>query len=267
LWGGGTGFVDKIELKLPKEIDEVEPHINRGFTSRGCPNKCSFCVVPRKEGEFKITGDILTLWDGKSKLVVCYDNNILAAPEHFAHNAEQAIKNKITIDYNQGLDHRRLTPEIVDVMKIMPHKEYHFAFDNPASINTVETAINLLQDKGINCCNWYCLCGYNTTIEEDLFRLNYLRSRKQNAYVQRFKTKENNKSQILAALAMWANQHHIFQGMTWEQFLNHPQNKQYLEFIPPPKERIPIWGLSTCGGVEIIGYEDEYVEFKRTSKS
>jgi hypothetical protein len=169
------------------------------------------------------------LWDGISRLVILYDNNALADPEHFETNAEIAIQHKITLDYNQGLDHRKLTPEIVDIMKVMPHKEYHFAFDNPNSIGSVEKAIDLLQSKGIQRCNWYILCNFDTTFEQDLFRLNYLRSRGQNAYVQRFKGRQN--SPKLTALARWANQHHIFQGMTWEQFLRHPDNAKYYKFI------------------------------------
>lgn len=236
---GGTGFYEwddeqkvyvipkDIELNLPQEIDKVEPHINRGFMSRGCCHNCLFCVVRFKEGEFRITGDVYNLWDGKSKLVVAYDNNALFSPSHFEYNAKIAIKHKIVLDYNQGLDHRFLTPEIVDIMKIMPHKEYHFAFDNPHSIASVEYAIDLLQNKGIKRSTWYVLCGFDTTFEQDLFRLNYLRSRGQNAYVQRFKSKNKKPDRKLTALARWVNQRHIFQGMTWEQFIKHPDNYQY----------------------------------------
>ena len=236
---GGTGFFEYnndamtytipkgVELELPKEIDVVEPHINKGFTTRGCNNRCPPCVVHFKEGCFKIVGDIYTLWDGNAKLVICYDNNILENPEHFEHNAKIAIKHKIKLDYNQGLDHKKLTPEIVDVMKVMPHKEYHFAFDKPQYINSVEKAINLLQSKGIMRCDWYVLCGYDTDQKEDLFRLNYLRERNQNAYVQRYQTKENKENPYYISLARWVNQHHIFQGMTWEQFLKHPSNKTH----------------------------------------
>lgn len=236
---GGTGF--DLAIKLPLEIDAIEPHINLGFTMRGCPNKCKFCVVPRKEGDPKIVGDILTLWDGKAKLVTLYDNNILALPEHFAHNAEQARENHITLDYNQGLDHRKLTPEIVDILKSFSHSEYRFAFDHPQSIKTVERAIDLLQDKGINRCSWYVLCGYDTTMEEDLFRLNYLRSRNQIAYVQRFRSKKNDKDPRLIALARWVNQHHLFRGMTWEQFLDHPDNKGYKRKLCELKDLEASW--------------------------
>lgn len=240
---GGTGFYvwdestkkyfipDGVLNKLPADIDAVEPHINSGFTTIGCPNACSFCVVNLKEGVFKIIGDVETLWDGKSKEVTCYDNNILHSPEHFEHNAKIAHNRKIVLDYNQGLDHRKLTPDIVDLMKYFPHKEYHFAFDSPNYIDTVKYAIDLLQSKGIMRCTWYVLCGFNTTMAEDLFRLNYLRSRNQNAYVQRFKSAKNNKDIRLITLARWVNQHAMFQGMTWEQFLDHPDNVRYKKLI------------------------------------
>jgi len=245
---GGTGFYewnselkkyiipDDLELFLPPEIDSIELHINRGFTMRGCPNKCSFCVVPIKEGLPKIIGTILNLWDGikrklKDNIVILYDNNIFANPAHFELNAKLAIENKITLDYNQGLDHRRLTPELVDIMKIMPHKEYHFAFDNPKSVDTVDKAITLLQSKGINRCNWYVLAGFDTTHKEDMFRLEYLKSRNQNAYLQRFRNKENDSDPRLIALARWVNQHAWFQGTTWQQFLDHPDNKGYKKIL------------------------------------
>ncbi|MFA5299104.1 MAG: hypothetical protein WC389_12930 [Lutibacter sp.] len=227
---GGTGF--DLTTKLPKEIDAVELKINRGFSSRGCPNKCKFCVVPQKEGDIYVVCDVLSLWDGKSKLVTLYDNNILALPQHFELNTKQAIENKITLDYNQGLDHRLLTSDIVELMKKVSHVEYRFAFDNPHSIASVEYAIDLLQSKGINRSLWYVLCGFDTTFEQDLFRLNYLKSRNQNAFVQRFKSKNKIANPKLTALARWANQHHIFQGMTWNEFLKRSDNPDYYrEFL------------------------------------
>lgn len=236
---GGTGFYtwDKetqtykipsdIRLQLPPEIDAIEPHINEGFTTRGCPNKCPFCVVNIKEGGVKVVGDVLSLWDGKSKFITCYDNNVLAVPEQLLINAEQARTYKLSLDYNQGLDHRKLTPEIIDITKTYKHPELHFAFDSPSLIGTVEKSIDMLQSKGITRSTWYVLCGFNTTLKEDLFRLNYLKSRNQNAFVQKFKELNKKPDPMYTPLARWANQHNIFQGMTWEQFLKHQTNKKY----------------------------------------
>lgn len=213
---GGTGF--SLDTVLPPEIDAIEPHINLGYTTRGCPHKCPFCVVNRKEGDFRITGDVEILWDGKAKNVVALDNNVLTSPEHFEHNAYQARTRKITLDYNQGLDFRFLTPEIADILNSYSHPELHFAFDHPSYISGVDKAITLLQSKGIKRCTWYVLVGFDTTFQEDLDRLNYLKSRNQNAYVQRYRGKKKLGKEYIS-LARWVNQHHIFHGMTWEQFI------------------------------------------------
>lgn len=55
---GGTGY--DITSQLPDAIDRLQPDYSiypavpkdtaYGFLTRGCPNKCPWCVVPRKEG-------------------------------------------------------------------------------------------------------------------------------------------------------------------------------------------------------------------------
>jgi len=50
-----------------------------------------------------------------------------------------------------------------------------------------------------------------------------LRDNNQNAYVQRYNQIQDKK---YIPLARWANQHHIFQGMTWKQFMDRKENEQ-----------------------------------------
>lgn len=211
---GGSGF--DLVTNLPDEVEAIEPHLNFGFTTRGCIRKCPFCIVPQKEGHIRAVGDLLSLWDGKSKDIRILDNNILALSDHFAMMCEQALKYKLRLDFNQGLDHRLLTPEIVDLLVSIRHTEYRFAFDHPSYFNSVEKAIDLLWAKGIKRSTWYVLVGFDTTFQEDLDRLNYLKGRNQNAFVQRYN--KNKLGRKYTQLARWANQHHIFQGMRWEQF-------------------------------------------------
>ena len=55
---GGTGY--DLHKNLPEEIDRLQPEYSiypeidsrtaYGFLTRGCPNKCKWCVVPMKEG-------------------------------------------------------------------------------------------------------------------------------------------------------------------------------------------------------------------------
>lgn len=216
---GGSGY--DLSVKLPDEIERVKPRINLGFATRGCIRNCQFCIVPKKEGRIKIVGDLLDLWDGKSKDVTLLDNNILAVPNHFRQVCKQARENKIRLDFNQGLDHRLLTQKVCDELTSISHTEFHFAWDNVSDFDTVEKALDLLQLNKINRCNWYILAGFNSTFEDDLFRVNYLKSRNQNAYLMRYKTTKE-----LTALARWVNNHAWFQSITWEEFLERNYIKE-----------------------------------------
>jgi hypothetical protein len=215
---GGSGY--DISKTLPEEIEKVNPKINMGFTTRGCIRRCAFCIVPEKEGGIHIVGDLMDLWDGKSKDIILMDNNILAIPEHFKLVCKQARGNKIRIDFNQGLDHRLLTQEIVDEMKTIRHVEYRMAYDHVAFRKSVNDAIDLLQSNGIKRCSWYVLCGFNSSFEEDMDRLTHLRDRGQVAYLQRHEKVDGIPEYI--ELARWVNQHHLFRGMSWQQFQVHP---------------------------------------------
>lgn len=220
---GGSGY--SLTTNLPEEIENIKPRINLGFTMRGCPRSCDFCIVPRKEGGPKIVGDLLDLWDGKSKDIVIIDNNALAAPEQFIKVCAQARVNKIRIDFNQGLDHRLLTPELAKILKLTPLKEYRFAFDHPSYLPTVTKALGILKAANIKkSCFWYVLVGFNTTPKEDVERLNFLRSQGQLAYVQRFNF---SKKDEFIPLARWASAHMLFAQMTFEQFLCRPENLKY----------------------------------------
>ena len=223
---GGTGF--DLITKLPPEIDAIKPRLNFGFTTRGCIRKCPFCVVPEKEGNVHVVGDIYDLWDGKRKNsrnggeVKLSDNNILAMPDHFYKICDQLKQEKIKVDFNQGLDIRLLTNEMAKTLKTLRHEEYKFAFDHLEMELLIKKKVDMLQANGINRSKFYVLVGYDTTFKQDMQRIKLLRDLGQNAYVMRYK-----RDNIYIPLAEWANQPHIFHGMTWEQFLDHPEKQKY----------------------------------------
>jgi len=216
---GGSGW--DLTTELPSEIEEIKPHINLGFTTRGCIRKCPFCIVPKKEGMVRVVGNLLDLWDGKARDVVLMDNNILALPEHFKIICQQARENKIRLDFNQGLDHRLLTDDLCVELKSIRHIEYRFSFDNPTTLPTVKRAIRLLKEHGLSPSMWFVLVGFDTTFEQDLDRLNFLKNSGQDAFVQRFETCYHEKKYI--QLARWANQHNIFKKMTFDEFAEATQ--------------------------------------------
>jgi hypothetical protein len=227
---GGSGY--SLDIKLPNEIEKIKPRINYGFTTRGCIRKCGFCIVPKKEGYVHIVGDLLDLWDGESPHITVMDNNILALPEHFIKVCEQAKANKIKVDFNQGLDHRLLTPELAKVMKQTPHFEYRFAYDNPSMKDSVEKAVDILKMQGIKRGIWYVLVGYNTDILEDLMRLEHLRKLGQRCYVMRYKKKPE-----YIGLANWGNAFMMFSAMSFADYLKHPKAKSHLKGVDSDMKR------------------------------
>jgi hypothetical protein len=216
---GGSGY--SLDVELPPEINAVKPRINYGFTTRGCIRNCKFCIVPKKEGKVHIEGDLLDLWDGQARQVTIMDNNILALPEQFEWVCKQARENHIKLDFNQGLDHRLITPTIAKMMANVSHTEYRLAFDHPSYKQSVEKVIHLLREVGINRCFWYVLVGFDTTPEEDLIRVNFLRDNNQRAYVMRYETRYY--EPFYVGLARWANQPRLFASMSWQQFLDYPR--------------------------------------------
>jgi len=212
---GGSGW--DVCGKLPPEIDIMRPKINLGFASRGCNNNCPFCIVHRKEGNAYPEADLYDIWDGVSADITLLDNNILQLPDHFRLICEQARKHKIRLDFNQGLDHKLLNDDVCLELRSIRHKAFVFAFDHPSYIGSVERAIDLLDKHRLFNNTWYVLVGYNTTLEEDFMRLDYLKQRKQYPYVMRHKKSYGNHEYV--KMARWANTHGLFRKSTYQQFL------------------------------------------------
>ena len=234
---GGIGVNCAI---LPNEIEHIKPDYSlynidysMGLTTRGCLRKCPFCKVPIAEGIIRANCDIYEFWDSKHKHIVLLDNNILALPQHFKKIATQINTEKLSVDFNQGLDIRLLNEnnaKILSGLRIKPN--LRFAFDSMEIEPQVLKGIGLLQKFDmLDHTMWYVLVGYNTTIEQDLHRLNLLKSYKQKPYVMRYKTVKGQK--IYNDLSSWANQKQFFASMDFDTFRKCRENRELV--IPKPK--------------------------------
>jgi hypothetical protein len=112
---GGTGYGDYGTV-LPNKIEHIYPDYSLyntdkayGFTTRGCPNKCKFCIVPKKEGDIRPHADIAEFWKDQ-KEVILLDNNIIAS-DHGIAQLEWSI-GRCKIDCNQGLDARIIAKSV-----------------------------------------------------------------------------------------------------------------------------------------------------------
>jgi len=212
---GGSGY--DLKKILPIDIENMKPKINYGFASRGCIRNCEFCIVPEKEGYIRPTGDLLDIWDGNSKIVTFLDNNILALPDHFSLICKQAQNNDLTIDFNQGLDIRLLTDDVAGTIKKTKMKRVRFALDFPELIPICRQKIAILRKympklEPI----FYVLTGYNTTIDQDLERLYFLKSMNCRAYVMRHDRCRD--SYIHLRIAQWVNMFWTFMKYDFKEF-------------------------------------------------
>jgi len=223
---GGSGY--DLKIKLPDEIENLKPKINLGFASRGCIRRCPFCIVPEKEGKIRAVADLYDIWDGHSKLVTLLDNHIMALPEHFRLICQQAQKENITLDFNQGLDIRLLSSESAELISKTKLKRIRFALDYPELIPICRDKIKLLRNYLRNAEPvFYVLVGYNTTIEQDLMRLEFLKSMNCRAYVMQHENSYGSK--IHMRMRQWANMFWSFMKYDFKEFI-YVKDNEYIKF-------------------------------------
>lgn len=222
-WGaeiGGSGY--DLKKTLPPEIDKIKVDINMGFTTRGCIRKCPFCIVPEKEGKIKAVGDIYDFWDGKSKEIILFDNNILALPKHFKMICSQIRDEQLKVDFNQGLDCRLLTEDLVQELKSIKCIEYRFAFDNIKDMPHIEKAIELLDKYDIKAM-WYIIVGFNSTFEDDIKRIDHITFRGHRAFVMKHKNVKGDRK--YTQLARWTNSPLWRNAMPFSDFIKIKGNE------------------------------------------
>lgn len=152
---GGTGY--DVASKLPDEVEQMQPDYSiyptftaaLGFSVRGCPNSCPWCVVPEKEGALQVVNSIERIAAGRRE-VVLLDNNFLAAPPDFVREQlTHAARKGLRLDFNQGLDARRVTPEYARLLASCKWIRFiRFSCDTAAMIEPICQAVRLIRETG-----------------------------------------------------------------------------------------------------------------------
>lgn len=191
---GGTGY--DIYSKLPAEIDAIRtldyslyPHATSayGFLTRGCPNKCAWCVVPRKEGDVHPYSDIEDILQGR-KTATLMDNNILASDYGLAQ-IEKIIRLGVKVDFNQGLDARIIAsnPDIAQLLaRVKWLNPLRLACDSQAMKEPVRRAVELLRHYGCTPTR-YSVYVLITEIEDTYDRINFCKALKLDPFAQPYR--------------------------------------------------------------------------------
>lgn len=227
---GGTGFAITVENgkeiyrkekdgDLPYEIEHIYPDYSLypeltkdtayGFLTRGCPNNCGFCIVSKKEGlQSRKVANLSEFWRGQ-KYIKLLDANILACRDRI-ELLQQLADSGAKVDITQGLDARFITDEIAVLINNIRADCFHFAFDfmknETAIIKGLQTFKKVCK-KHISRLTVYMLTNYDTTIDEDLYRVKVIESCGYTPDVRIYR--KPSAPQILKDLQRWCNNRYI----------------------------------------------------------
>ena len=226
---GGTGYNITLEngkevfdsathKNLPPEVEKMFPDYSVypqfdfavAMTSRGCPRGCSFCHVAAKEGRCSVkVADVSDFWNGQKHIEVL-DPNITACKDK-RDLFRQYRETNATITFNQGLDIRCINDADIEDINQMRIKNLHFAWDNPndnleSKFKNFASGFRRKSNIGMV----YCLTNFNSTLEQDLYRIYTLRDMGYDPYVMVYN--KPNAPTIIKHLQRWCNNKIIFKS-------------------------------------------------------
>ena len=247
---GGTGFAITVEYgkevyhkdrdpNLPYEIEHICPDYSLypdltkgkafGFLTRGCCNNCDFCIVSKKEGMCsKKVADLFEFWNGQKEIVLL-DANILACKDRI-ELLNQLADSKAKVDFTQGLDARFITEDVADALKRIKIKTVHFAFDFMKNEKAVIRGLRIYKEiVGTNDRNAivYILTNFNTTIEEDLYRVNMVQEAGFLPDIRIYR--KHTAPQILRDLQRWANNRLLYRSCKFMDYVPRRDGKTIKE--------------------------------------
>ena len=218
---GGTGY--DITSVLPDEIDRflrpdysIYPNCNFSiqFYSRGCIRACPFCLVNKKEGKIRPVEPMEL--NPKGEWLEVLDNNFFANPE-WRWAVEDIEKRGIPVKFH-GVDVRIMDEEQAYWLNRLKMKnQIHIAWDMPQIDLTdrLKAMVKHIKPYKIVC---YVLVGFNSTIDQDMYRLDVLRSLGISPFVQPYRDFDNKRvpSQYERDLAHWVNRRQLFKTVDFK---------------------------------------------------
>lgn len=249
---GGTGycisvvnekevFDKKKHFELPYEVEHIYPDYELypqytkntayGFLTRGCPNNCDFCVVCPKEGRcpHKVA-DLSEFWRGQKNIKIL-DPNLLACKDHM-ELLQQLAESGAKVDFTQGLDARFINNRNIEILKQINISMMHFAFDFMKNekwiINGLKIAKDALKISERNAIV-YMLTNYDTTIEQDLYRIDKIKTVGFQPDVRIYRKEALPERHILRDLQRWCNNRFLYHSCEFMNYIPRSDGKTIRE--------------------------------------
>jgi hypothetical protein len=224
---GGRAYDKKV--KLPPEIESTYPDYDLygikneayGYLTRGCPWGCDFCDVQNIEGKvsYKVA-DLNQFWKGQKEIKLL-DPNTLAYNGHM-ELLEQLANSGAWVDFTQGVDAWLLTLENVEMLSRIKTKMVHFAWDKADDETTPYMLWHFKKRTNLDMrkLRVYVLTNYDSTQEQDLYRIYKLKELGYDPYVMVFN--KQTAPRKIKQMQRWVNNKFIFrsgQAETFEDYL------------------------------------------------
>ena len=191
---GGTGWdisssLEAIDITTLQKDYTIYPKWRQsiGFTQRGCRLKCSFCVVPRKEGAVRTEETIQQIWRGDPwpREIILLDNDFFGQTD-WKHRIEELRTGRFKVSFTQGINARMLTDETSAAIASVNYRDdqmqrprIYTAWDNRKDEHRLFAGLKSLVAHGVKPDHImvYMLIGYwpDETEDDWLFRQQKLR--------------------------------------------------------------------------------------------
>lgn len=154
----------------------------------------------------------------KGEWIEVLDNNFFANPR-WKEAIDYLIKAGQMVNFH-GVDVRIMNEEQAFYLsKLKLKRRIHIAWDLPDIDLTekLKEVTKYIKPRNLSC---YVLVGFNSTIEQDIYRLNRLKELGISPFVQPYRDFNNDRKPTLYEkdIAQWANKHQIFKSCDFADF-------------------------------------------------
>lgn len=128
-----------------------------GFTQRGCRMKCSFCVVPQKEGKPRSVNTIYDIWRGGlwPRRLHILDNDFFGNPQ-WRERFEEIREGGFKVCLSQGINVRLINRDAAQALAAIEYRDTKFrerklytAWDNIGDEGIFFKGVELLAVNGV----------------------------------------------------------------------------------------------------------------------
>lgn len=227
---GGTGI--DFYNRLPPDIESHPPsyslykgcNFHLGFSMKGCRFNCKFCCVPKKEGRpygHNTIEEILTNPNGGDRLMLL-DNDFFGGAL-WRENLESIERLNLQVCFMQGLNIRIITQEQANMLSRLRYrnstfksKYLTFAWDKFQDEKLIKKGIEICLNSGIKPreMQFFVLIGYDTTPEQDFYRVEFLRDLGCKPFVMPY----DRNSLYQRNYARYVNNRAVFNSTSWEDY-------------------------------------------------